>query len=542
MENITAYIRKDDPELEAQLARTASVNDLLDRWAASQPGRIAISAPSGLSTWRRISYPVLRSESMSIAAGLYSAGVRPGDHVGILADANAYAECLIAYFALLRIGAVMTPISPRYADDEIAYTVGYSDCSALIAHPDFTNRIDALRGRLPGLKTLVSIGASPEGWTGWQALFEAAPPIQDWPRQDKNHAANIIFTSGTTARPKGVMHTHGSALATGAIFSAALGLRNEDVFHHAVPFFTSSGAQFTLMAALWAGSTMVVEPRFDAAAVLQRIQDEGTNMFLGVPSHYLFLLDELRRLPRALPSVRVWDYGGAPMPTAAVRELARYFPGVEQRQQYGMTETGPSGTILTLDSRLERMESVGRPMPLCEVRVVDPAGNVVAHGENGEICLRSAACMTGYYRNAEATAKTLVDGWVHTGDLGWMDADGYLYYSDRVKDIINRGGLKISSMEIEEILYRHPDVLEAAVIAIPHARLGEDIMAFVVPKPGTTIDIMELKALCVQHLADYKAPRRLVVLDSLPRNTMGKVQKTMLRALQEKHSPALDRG
>lgn len=529
MNNAPAYIHHDMPELEAELARVGSINDLVDGWAQSQPNRVAISAPSTLSTWRRITYSTLRNESLVIAAGLCEAGVRPGDHVGILADGVAYAECLLAYFALMRMGAIMTPISPRYVDDEIEYTLGFSDCAAVIAHTDFTRRIDSLRYRIPYLRSFVSIGAAPTGWTSWQTLLQATQPAQGWPRQEHEQLANIIFTSGTTARPKGVMHTHQSALATGAIFAAALGLRNSDVFHHAVPFFTSSGAQFTIMASLWAGSTMLVEPRFNAASVLQRIQEESTNMFLGVPSHYLFLLDELRRVPRALPSVRVWDYGGAPMPTSAVRELARLFPRAEQRQQYGMTETGPSGTLLTPDQTMVRIESVGRPMPLCEVQVVDAAGSRLTRGESGEICLRSAACMTGYYHNAEATETTMVDGWVHTGDIGWMDNDGYLYYSDRAKDIINRGGLKISSMEIEDIIYRHQNVLEAAVIAIPHAKLGEDIMAFIVPKPGTTVELAEIKALCMQHLADYKVPRQMALLDKLPRNSMGKVQKTMLR-------------
>lgn len=529
MDKAAAYIDHPAPQLAAELARASSINDLVDHWAVTQPERLAIRASSALAGSRRISYAALRSESVAIGAALAEAGVAAGDRVGILADSHAYSESLLVYFALLRLGAVMIPVNARQVDDEILYTLSFAGCVGLVAQPEFVDRIEALKPSVPKLRCLVSMSSQARaGWIGWDRML--ANPAREWPRREHGQLANIIFTSGTTARPKGVMHTHDTALACGAIFSSALSLRNGDVFHHGVPFFTSSGAQLTIMATLWVGATMLVEPTFDAAVVLQTMQEEGTTVFLGVPSHYLFMLDELSRTPRKLPTIRVWDYGGSPMPGTAMHELFRLFPQAEHRQQYGMTETGPTGTMLTPDQTLRRPDSVGRPMPLCEVKIVDPeTGAQLSHGEPGEICLRSPGCMIGYLDNPEATAKTLVDGWVRTGDVGWMDEEGFLFYTDRVKDIINRGGLKISSMEIEDAIFQHPDVLEAAVVAIPHPRLGEDALAIVVPRPGATLDLAAIKAVCAQRLADYKVPRTFAVLDKLPRNPIGKVLKTELR-------------
>lgn len=532
MANQRAYMTHEAPDLAAQLLRFDSVSELVDLWATEQPDRIAFSGPSETHLWRRVSWSTLRTESINLAAGLMEYGIRPGDHVGILANGSAYIECFLAYMALLRIGGVMVPLNPRYADTELQSTIDFADCSAIISQPEITSRVESLNKHLPKLVRRICMGSSPlDGWLAWPDHLVSPAATCRLPKISKNHLANILFTSGTTAKPKGVMHTHGSALATGAIFSSALNLKNSDIFHHAIPFFTSSGSQFSLMPVLWVGATLLVEPKFDAKTILQRIDDEKSTALIGVPSHYIFMLEELEQRPRSLPSIRLWDYGGAPMPSQAVRELAQLFPHTEQRQNYGMTETGPSGALLTPEQTLNRINSVGLPMPLCEVQVANESGIQLTHGETGEIHLRSPACMLGYYNNPEATVTTLTDGWVHTGDVGWMDADGYLYYSDRTKDIINRGGLKISSMEVEDVLYKHPGVLEAAVIAMPHKKLGEDMMAFIVAKPDFALEEAELMQFCSQWLADYKTPRNFTFLDTLPKNPMGKIAKTGLRDL-----------
>jgi len=527
----SSYSHHPAPALQAQLSAVPSVNALLDRWADCAGDRVAIDMPSIDGERLRRTYSELRDSTVRMAEGLHELGLRRGDRIAILAEGQAYAQCVLGYLSLLRLGCIMVPVNPRYVDEEIDHALALTGCIGILASPAFASRVDrmhaarALRFRI-GMRDAVA-----PAWVDWSALGQGGA-LQDVPDVDPTTPANIIFTSGTTGKPKGVLHTHGTALACGAIYASALTLCAGDVYHHPIPFCTSSGTQFTLMASLWAGATLVTEPAFKAPDVLARMREVGTTVFLGVPSHLLFLLDELRRTGGAeLPALRVWNYGGAVMPHEAIEALRDAFPKVAQRQNYGMTETGPTGALLGPDDMDARPGSTGRPMPLCEIRILDEAGTVTATGEAGEICVRSPACMKGYDGNAAATEETLEDGWVRTGDVGYLDVDGFLYYTDRRKDIINRGGLKVGSIEIEEVLYRSDQILEAAVIAVPHPRLGEDIAAFVVPRPGAELDRPTLDRLLQGALASFKVPRSIYVVAALPRNAMGKVLKTELREL-----------
>lgn len=507
------------PGLQEELARFTSLNALVDHWASVQPDRVAIAGPCPLVGWRRVSWRELRQVSMRFARSLYSQGLSPGEHVGILAGGQCYVDCLVAYLGILRAGAVMVPLNPRFTATELKAAIEYADCSMLIADDEQKRRLEECIDNSPLVRRVIGFLRESDPDSDATLLPEVA--LDD--------VANIVFTSGTTAMPKGVIHSHRTALATGLIFSAALDLRNQDVFHHAIPFYTSSGTQFAPMAAFWVGATLVTEPGFDAKSLLDRLEAEGSTAMIGVPSHYLYMLDELSRLPRDLPRIRLWDYGGAAMPHAAIDELRVRFPGAELRQQYGMTESGPSGTIMLPHALQVKPGSIGTPMPHCEIMVIGADGEPVLRGQTGEIAIRSPSCMVGYYKNLEATRQTLRKGWVFTGDLGYMDSDGYLYYSDRSKDIINRGGLKISSIDVEAVLYRHPGLLEVAVVARPHDKLGEDVHAVVVSKPGVSVDPEDLYLFCRQYLADYKCPRRFTFVDALPKNAMGKVQKALLR-------------
>ena len=518
---------RNDPALAAAVAASTTIPALLDRNAERFGNRVAMDLPSIESDRLRLSFLDIRDRARALAAGLVRSGVRKGDRIGIVADGAAYAECVLAYLALLHIGAVMVPVNPRYVDDEIRQALEMTGCVGIFAAERFAQRLD--RMDLP-LHTRVGIGSwSADGWIAWVDLAAIGEAL-DEPDLNSDDIANIIFTSGTTGKPKGVIHTHATALACGAIYATGLTLDSDDVYHHGIPFVTSSGMQFTLMAALWSGATLVVEATFDAPAILRRMESAGTTVFLGVPSHLLFLIDAL---PSAgdvkLPALRMWNYGGSVMPQEAIDRLKRFFPNVAQRQNYGMTETGPTGAILDPDAMAAHPGSTGRPMPLCEIRITDESGASVKAGEVGEIRVRSPACMIGYYGNAEATRETLIDGWVRTGDIGRLDDEGFLYYIDRLKDIVVRGGLKISSVEIEEAIYRLPGVLEAAVVAVPHARLGEDIAACVVPRHGSTVRPDEIQAMLRQTLADFKIPRNIHVMQALPKNAMGKILKSELR-------------
>ncbi len=291
--------REEAPALRRALARFRSVNQLLDHWAATQPERVALMGPRERQGWSRLSWQALQLESCQLAARLIRQGVRAGEHVGILAEGDAYVDCLVAYLAILRNGAVMVPLNPRHTHAELQHAIRFSDCGVLLVQDRLRSRMDSMQvGAGKPWRLFDLSGAAPDEARDDPVAIDTAA----WPQPGADDLANIVFTSGTTARPKAVMHTHGTALATGAIFSSALGLQNSDVFHHAIPFFTSSGTQFAFMPPMWVGATLVVEPGFDATALLQRFQDEHTTAVIGVPSHYLFMLEELERRPRALPS------------------------------------------------------------------------------------------------------------------------------------------------------------------------------------------------------------------------------------------------
>lgn len=526
---LESYINAHDPVLAEKLAAVGSVNQLIDELAINRADKQAIDMPAIDDGRMQLTYGELLEKTCRIAAGLQRLGLKNGDRVAILAEGAAYGECVLSYLALLRLGCVMVPINPRYVDEEIEHALKLTECIGIFASKLFAKRIEGIGSQLI---FRIAIGQGAQGvWIPWNSL-PCDKPVGGFSGVSQNSPANIIFTSGTTGRPKGVVHTHGTALACGAIYSTALTLVAGDVYHHPIPFCTSSGTQFTIMATLWAGATHVTEPEFNAGRVIERMKSKKTTIFLGVPSHLLFLIDEMLRCNAVdFPDLRIWNYGGSVMPKEAISTLKNHFPGVELRQNYGMTETGPTGTLLGPNDVLKRLGSTGQPMPLCEIQIIDITGAVVPVAQVGEICVRSPACMKTYYGNPSATQETLVDGWIKTGDVGYLDDDGFLFYTDRSKDIINRGGLKVGSVEIEEVLYRSKDVLEAAVIAIPHPRLGEDIAAFIVQRPGGVICRKELDDLMKRSLASYKIPRYITVVSSLPKNAMGKVLKAELRQL-----------
>ena len=520
-----------DQALAAAIAATPSIQFLLDRHAAQRPDAVALACASVGGNWLHVSWARFAEDTRHAAAGFRHLGIDPGDHVAVLLDNRSAYECFVAYIGLLRRGGVLVPLNPRSTAEELAYTLAAADCRWLIAAAETAGSVDAARAEARGLRGVVGVGGVPEGWADWRRIADHPAETAAEVTVTPDTMSSILFTSGTTARPKGVVHTHRTAVATGGIVTTGLGLGPEDVFHHAVPFFTSSGAQFAIMAALWAGCTMVVEPAFDAARLVQRMVEESTTVAAGVPAHFVFMLEMLRARRAELGRVRLWTYGGAPMPAEIVHALTEAFPQAGQKQNYGMTETGTTGTQLTPEFTLSRVGSAGLPMPLCETMVVDEAGRALPADAVGEICIRSPANMLGYYRNPEVTAATLMDGYVRTGDIGRKDAEGFVYYLDRLKDLINRGGLKISSMEVEDALFRHPAVLEAAVVAVPHPALGEDIRAFVALRSGVRAEPEDLRAHCAERLARHKVPRDIRLIQTLPRNSMGKVQKVELRRM-----------
>lgn len=518
-------------------ART--VPQLLRDRATRYPNKLALVAESGLGGQVRLTYAQLDWLSTRLAQGLQGLGVKKGDRVAILLTNYSGAECVLTFFASHKVGAINVPVNTRFVGRELEYVLNHCEARVLVVGHEMVHVIKEIKGELDSLEAIVSVtpGESVLGLSFADVLAQGGSGGEITVEVGEDDDADLLYTSGTTGRPKGVLHTHSSTVATGIAVGGALGLKPEDVYQSAFPFFTSSGCHFNIMSVLQYGATLVMEPEFQVERTLATMERERTTVYVGVPSVYTFLLDSGLMPNYDLSSLRLLDYGGAPMPKEVIKQLYEQVPGVELRQTYGLTEAGPTGIYLPGKYALRKLGSVGKEaMPLTEFRVVDDQGRDVPPGQVGEICYRGPAIMKGYFKDPEATAAALVDGWLHSGDLVVQDEDGFLYHVDRKKDIIIRGGFNVSSMEVENILYEHPDVLEAAVVAKPHPKLGEDIKAFVVLKKGIQRTPQEIEAFCRQRLADFKVPRDIEFIDALPRNPMGKVLKTELRERVRKSS------
>ncbi|QCI68322.1 class I adenylate-forming enzyme family protein [Phreatobacter stygius] len=515
-----------------------SIIDLVADQAARRPDALALTARSADGAEQRLSYGELLARAQRLAAGLRHLGVTRGDHVGMMMNNEAGVEAAVTMLALHRLGAVVVPVNTRFAADEIVYVVNKARLGLLIAMRDFWPLLQSLEPRLAGVRHVITVGGdAASAPADWQRIFDEAPARHEpWPSVPPDAMSEILFTSGTTAHPKGAVMTHGRSVISAYGFAEAMSLAETDVFQSFFPFFTTASLHCLLLPAWWAGAQAVLDPALDVPAIIGRMERERTTKYIGAPAFYIFLLDHYDRSRHDLSTLTMFDYGGAAMPVEVIQRLAETFPHIELRQTYGMTESGPAGTVLKGEDGQAKLGSVGRPWPLTEVRVVDEAGAAVAAGTAGEIAIRSPSVMLEYYDEPVLTQKALQDGWLLTGDIGYLDAEGFLYHVDRKKDMIIRGGHNIGSLEVEEALFRHPAIQDAAVIAVPHPKLGEDIHAFVVPRPGRTVDAGALQAFCRDKLADYKIPRRITFTDALPRGPMGKVLKSDLRRLAAEQS------
>ncbi|MDZ7602352.1 MAG: AMP-binding protein [Hoeflea sp.] len=507
-----------------------TVPALLGWQARQRPMSIALSARSARGDRQRLGYAQLVKHMEAVAAGLLAQGVSPGDRIAVFLDNDSGLEAILTALAQFRLGGVVAPLNTRYSDSELSHALALVDPVAIVARAADAARLRGFHGHA----RMLIVDGEAEGdanaapWPRPEAhLVYDLPPMPT----DPDTQASLLFTSGTTARAKAVMHTHGTTVASGVCTSEAIGLRPGDLYQGGWPFFTSSGLNLGCASAWASGAGLVFENMLDNAGRLNLVASEQSTFYHGVPSVVYFMIEEFARGSFDVSSLRRIGYGGSAMPLDVVRKIDARWPHVEQVQIYGMTESGPNGTVLEPARAFDKFGSVGRAMPRCRVDIIGEDGGYLPQGERGEILLSGPAVAKGYFRNPEATQTAFAHGGIRTGDVGYLDADGYLFFTDRLKDIINRGGLKIASIAVEEVLYRHPLVREAAVVAVPHTALGEDVGACIVPVDGHEIDLEALKAHCAESLADYECPRHWRVLDALPKNPMGKVLKAELRGL-----------
>ncbi len=502
------------------------IDHLLRQGVARAPDKVALVDDRGTVTYRAVEVA-----SNRLARWLVLNGVRRGDRVALILPNGI--PFVVAELAILRLGAVKVPLNIRFAAPEVLYALADCAPTVLIAAADYAGRVQAERSRVPSLRAIVVVDGTAPGCSAYADILAAgdgsAVPAMAYGDDDP---ILIRYTGGTTGRPKGVVHTHRSYLAIVLDVVRENALVEADIALHLGHL--SHGLNFMWPAWYMLGATQVLRERFDPRATWDDFARHKVSWVYMVPTmiHMLLEADDRRADVSAL---RCFTYASAPMPVPLLRRAIARFGSVFT-QVYTLSEAPVITTMLRPHEHLEtetecgpRLASVGREVPTFELRLIDDAGRDVAAGEVGEIAVRSTNNMAGYWNLPKETAKTLVDGWLRTGDMARRASDGFLHLADRKKDIVITGGFNVWPKEVEDALLDHPDVAQAAVVGAPDEKWGEIVVAYVVTKPGRSPSAEALAAHCLTLLADYKKPRRLHIVDSLPLTPVGKISRASLR-------------
>ncbi|RCW44649.1 long-chain acyl-CoA synthetase [Halopolyspora algeriensis] len=477
-----------------------------------------------------LSYAQVDEISGRVATSLLGLGLEPGDKVAV--QLPNLPQFLFAYFGALKAGLVMVPLNPLLRASEITYHLQDSDARILITFEMFAE--EASQGaREAGdvatyVVTLPGNDQRPEGTKHFDELY-FAEDTRDIAPTNADDTAVLLYTSGTTGSPKGAELTHFQLFMNCTTAGELFGFRDDDIGLAVLPLFHVFGLSSVLNTAIRFGGTLVLVPRFEIDPVVDAIEKHRCTIFSGVPTMYFGLL-QADTSGRDLSSLRVGVSGGAAIPGEVIKAFEEKFPGVVVLEGYGLSESA-STTTFNVSAEQRKVLSIGRPIWGVEVQVVDDDGKRLPPGEEnvGEIVIRGHNMMKGYYKRPEATAEAFRNGWFHTGDLAYADSDGYLFIVDRKKDLIIRGGYNVYPREVEELLYEHPAVAEAAVIGKPDDKLGEEIVAMVVLESGAEVAPEDVVAYCRERMAAYKYPREVHVLDELPKGSTGKILKKELR-------------
>ena len=503
--------------------------------AAKFPDREAlVDRASG----RRWSYAELSADIDAVAHGLLGLGLAKGDRVGIWAPNCA--EWTLVQYATARIGAILVNINPAYRSHELAYVLQQSGIRSLVAYAQFkgasyADMIEAVRDECPDLIDVVYIGQP-----SWAALVEAGRSLDGMVLDaiteslTNTEPINIQYTSGTTGFPKGATLSHRNILNNGFFVGEGINYTENDRICIPVPFYHCFGMVMGNLAATSHGAAMIIPaPAFDPKLTLQAVAEEKCTSLYGVPTMFIAELNDPSFDEWDLSSLRTGIMAGSPCPEETMKQVIERMGADQVSICYGMTETSPVSAQTSVDDSIERrVSTIGRVHPHVEVKIVDPeTGETLPRGATGEFCTRGYSVMLGYWNDPEKTAETIDDeNWMHTGDLGVMDVEGYLNITGRIKDVVMRGGENIYPREIEEFLMRHPDILDVQVIGVPDAKYGEEVAAWIRMKPGTTpLDAGLVRSFSTGKLAHYKIPRYVLLVDEFPMTITGKIRKVEMR-------------
>jgi fatty-acyl-CoA synthase len=529
-----------------------TIDAALDQAAAKWGGAEALVAPAQDVRW---TWADLASRADALAAGFLALGLEPGDRIGIWSP-NCV-EWALTQFAAAKVGLILVTINPAYRLSELEYTLNKVGVKALVAAErfktsDYAGMVEALApelpaaapgrlaaARIPSLTAAIKIGGDPRpGWIDFDAAAglagaAAKARVAEIARDlDPRDPINIQFTSGTTGLPKGATLSHRNILNNGYFVGLAQGFGPADRICIPVPLYHCFGMVMGNLAALTHGAAMVYPaPAFDPEATLKTVETERCTALYGVPTMFIAELGHPDFAKFDLSSLRTGVMAGSPCPIEVMKQVVDRMHMRDVTIAYGMTETSPVSFQTGADDPLERrVSTIGRVQPHLQVKIVDDGGETTPRGVAGEVCTRGYSVMTGYWDDPEKTAEAIdADGWMHTGDLGTIDAAGYGNIVGRIKDMVIRGGENIYPREIEEFLYSHPKVADVQVVGVPDPRMGEELCAWIQLAPGERCDEEEIRAYCRGQIAHYKIPRYVRFVGAFPMTVTGKVQKFLIR-------------
>jgi long-chain acyl-CoA synthetase len=500
---------------------------LLELSARRDPGKVALILDD-----IKLRYAEVNGAANKVANGLVGLGVRPGDKVALMLPNTPH--FVICYYAILKTGATVVPLNVLFKRHEVEYHLDDSDAVALIVWEGFLgeaaegfkqakNCLNLVVAQAPGSTTQL-----PEGALPLNALMADTSPVFDTVQTMPDDTAVILYTSGTTGRPKGAELSH-----LNMFFNAYIGAEKvlqtgpDEIGLAVLPLFHSFGQTCVMNSLIYAGGTVTLLPRFEPQKALEVLSRDRVTYFAGVPTMYFYLLNFPGAADYDLSALRRCCSGGSAMPVEVMHAFNQKY-NVTILEGYGLSETSPVASFNHLD-REPKAGSIGTPIWGVEMRCVDAEGREVPVGDLGEIVIRGHNVMKGYYKRPDATAEAIKGGWFYSGDVAYQDADGFFFIKDRVKDMIIRGGFNVYPREVEEVLYAHPAVAEAAVIGVHDPAMGEEIKAVVAFKPGQSASEQEIMEYCKERLAAYKYPRSVEIRDTLPKTATGKILKRELK-------------
>jgi acyl-CoA synthetase (AMP-forming)/AMP-acid ligase II len=489
---------------------------------------------------KRWTYAQIWERAIKLANALRKMGAEKGDRIGMLqVNCNQYVE---AYYASAMIGTIFVPLNFRAKSDELSYMITNAEAKILFVGSRYSEMVGAMLLELPTVKHCISIDRKDEKRLYYEDVIDSASSDESFIEIGDEDITMLMYTAGTTGRPKGVPLRHSAFVSyvLENVEPASPDIEERNLL--TVPLYHVAGIQ-AMLAAIYGGRTLVMMRQFEVKEWLEAIQKEKATRAMLVPTMLKRVIDDPDFSRYNLSSLKVVTYGAAPMPFEVIDRAIKMMPWVKYINAFGQTETastitslGPEdhnieGTEEEKQKKLKRLSSsIGRPLPDVEVKIVDGEGKALSSLEVGEIWARGPRIMTGYWRDEQKTSQVMTqDGWLRTGDMGWMDEEGYIYLAGRGDDMIIRGGENISPEEVENVLHSHPKVEEAAVIGVPDPEWGQEPRAVIVLKKGKAATSEEIIEYCRSKLSGFKRPRSVVFLDSLPRNPMGKVLRKKLR-------------